>query len=85
MPAVLEASLQARGGAAREPAGGRSGMSGLSRPVQVVLARVAVPWRLIDLSELDAAEQRAAAGGASSQPTGWSGSIWRRRRCCGLR
>src|SRR6185437_8170758 len=30
----------------------------LSRPVQVVLGRVEVPWRLIDLSELDGAQQQ---------------------------
>ena len=30
----------------------------LSRPVQVVVPRAAVPWRLIDLSGLDAAEQQ---------------------------
>ena len=48
----------------------RSGFvqEGLSRPVQVVLPHLDVPWRLIDLSELDEAEQRAAAGDRGRRP-----------------
>ena len=48
-PAVLEASLQAVVG---RHASLRSGFrhEQLSRPVQVVVAQAAVPWRLIDLS-----------------------------------
>ena len=55
--AVLEASLQAVVG---RHASLRSGFlhEHLSQPVQVVLTRVAVPWRLIDLSGLDAGEQQ---------------------------
>ena len=55
---VLEASLQAVVGRHAKPAVGRSGMSGLSRPVQVVLARVELPWRLIDLSGCESAQQQ---------------------------
>ena len=56
-PAVLEASLQA---VVARHASLRSGFrhEQLSRPVQVVVARAAVPWRLIDLSEHDAAGQQ---------------------------
>ena len=32
--------------------GRRSGTSSSSRPVQVIVPRVAAPWRLLDLSEL---------------------------------
>ena len=39
----------------------------------------AVPWRLIDLSGLDAAEQERGLP-SFVRPTVWSGSIWRRRR-----
>ena len=58
MPRVLEASLQA---VVERHASLRSGFrhEQLSRPVQVVVARAAVPWRLIDLSGCDAAEQQA--------------------------
>ena len=43
----------------------------LSRPVQVVMARAAVPWRLIDLSEHDAAgQQRELSGDRRSRPAG---------------
>ena len=57
MPAVLEASLQA---VVARHASLRSGFrhEQLSRPVQVVVARAAVPWRLIDLSGQDAAGQQ---------------------------
>ena len=53
--AVLEASMQAVVG---RHASLRAGFrhEQLSRPVQVVLPRVAAPWRLIDLSGLDAAD-----------------------------
>src|SRR5215213_2719522 len=56
-PAVLEASLQA---VVARHASLRSGFrhEQLSRPVQVVMARAAVPWRLIDLSGQDAAGQQ---------------------------
>ena len=56
-PAVLEASLQA---VVARHASLRSGFrhEQLSRPVQVVVARAAVPWRLIDLSGHDAAGQQ---------------------------
>ena len=56
-PAVLEASLQAVIG---RHASLRCGFrhEQLVRPVQVVLPRVAAPWRLIDLSGLDAAGQQ---------------------------
>src|SRR4029077_18718008 len=56
-PAVLEASLQAVGG---RHASLRAGFrhEQLSRPVQVVVTRAAVPWRLIDLSGHDAAGQQ---------------------------
>ena len=56
-PAVLEASLQA---VVARHASLRSGFrhEQLSRPVQVVVARAAVPWRLIDLSGQDAAAQQ---------------------------
>jgi hypothetical protein len=56
-PAVLEASLQAVIG---RHASLRSGFrhEQLGRPVQVVLPRVVAPWRLIDLSEFDAAGQQ---------------------------
>ncbi|HEY0419522.1 MAG TPA: condensation domain-containing protein, partial [Acetobacteraceae bacterium] len=55
--AVLEAALQAVVG---RHSSLRSGFrhEGLNRPVQVVLARVAVPWRLIDLSGCETAEQQ---------------------------
>ena len=55
--AVLEASLQAVVG---RHASLRSGFrhEGLSRPVQVVLPRVELPWRLIDLSDASAGEQQ---------------------------
>ena len=55
--AVLEASLQA---VVARHASLRAGFrhERLSRPVQVVVARAAVPWRLIDLSGLDAAGQQ---------------------------
>ena len=55
--AVLEASLQAVVG---RHASLRAGFrhERLGRPVQVVLPRVAVPWRLIDLSGLDDGHQR---------------------------
>ena len=76
--AVLEASLQAVVGAACEPAGGFRHEQ-LSRPVQVCVPRVAVPWRLIDLSGLDAADAAARLADPAT-PTGWSGSIWRCRR-----
>ena len=76
--AVLEASLQAVVG---RHASLRAGFwhEQLSRPVQVVLPRAAVPWRLIDLS---GSRRRSSSGGLRrfSRPTGWSGSIWRRRR-----
>ena len=54
--AVLEASLQAVVG---RHASLRAGFwhEGLSRPVQVIVPRAAAPWRLIDLSSLDAAER----------------------------
>jgi hypothetical protein len=57
-PAVLEASLQAVIG---RHASLRSGFrhEQLGRPVQVVLPRVVAPWRLIDLSEFDAAGSRS--------------------------
>ena len=43
----------------------------LSRPVQVVVARAAVPWRLIDLSGHDAAEQqRELSEHRRSRPAG---------------
>ena len=60
--ALLEASLQAVVG---RHASLRSGFrhEHLSRPVQVVLARVAVPWRLIDLSGLDEDEQQRRLAG----------------------
>ncbi len=56
-PAVLEASLQAVVG---RHASLRSGFrhEQLSRPVQVVVSRAAVPWRLIDLSGHSAAGQQ---------------------------
>ena len=55
--AVLEASIQAVVGRyASLRAAFRHEQ--LSRPVQVVLPRAAVPWQLIDLSGLDAAEQQ---------------------------
>ncbi len=56
-PAMLEASLQAVIG---RHASLRCGFrhEQLVRPVQVVLPRVAAPWRLIDLSGLDAAGQQ---------------------------
>ena len=47
--------------------------------MQVVLARVEVPWRLIDLSDCEAAEQQQRLT-ELSMPTAWSGSILRRRR-----
>ena len=55
--AVLEASLQA---VVARHASLRAGFrhEQLSRPVQVVVARAAVPWRLIDLSGQDAAGQQ---------------------------
>ena len=55
--AVLEASLQA---VVARHASLRAGFrhEQLSRPVQVVMARAAVPWRLIDLSGQDAAGQQ---------------------------
>ena len=55
--AVLQAALAA---VVERHASLRSGFrhDGLSRPVQVVHARVAAPWRLIDLSGLDAAAQQ---------------------------
>ena len=55
--ALLQASLQAVVG---RHASLRAGFrhEHLSRPVQVVLPRVAVPWRLIDLSEWDDEEQQ---------------------------
>ena len=54
--AVLEASIQAVIG---RHASLRAGFwhEHLNRPVQVVLPRAAVPWRLIDLSECEPAEQ----------------------------
>ncbi len=57
-PAMLEASLQAVIG---RHASLRCGFrhEQLVRPVQVVLPRVAAPWRLIDLSGLDAAGSRS--------------------------
>ena len=56
-PAVLEASLQAVIG---RHASLRSGFrhEQLGRPVQVVLPRVEAPWRLIDLSGCESAEQQ---------------------------
>ncbi len=56
-PAVLESSLQA---VVARHASLRAGFrhEQLSRPVQVVVARAAVPWRLIDLSGRDAAAQQ---------------------------
>ena len=79
MPAVLEASLQAVVG---RHASLRSGFrhEQLGRPVQVVLPRVEVPWRLIDLSELRCGRAAASGWRRCSRPTAWSGSIWRRRR-----
>jgi len=55
--ALLQASLQAVVG---RHASLRAGFrhEHLSRPVQVVLPRVVVPWRLIDLSEWDDEEQQ---------------------------
>src|SRR4029078_4016905 len=55
--AVLEASLQA---VVARHASLRASFrhEQLGRPVQVVLARAAVPWRLIDLSGHDAAAQQ---------------------------
>ena len=55
--AALQAALQA---VAARHSSLRSGFrhEQLSRPVQVVLARVEVPWRLIDLSDCEAAEQQ---------------------------
>ena len=78
-PAVLEASLQAVVG---RHASLRAGFrhEQLSRPVQVVLARAAVPWRLIDLSGCDGAAQQRRADRDCRRPTAWSGSILRRRR-----
>ena len=52
----------------------------LSRPVQVVLPRVEVPWRLIDLSGCEAAEQQQRLAEIAAARPRWSGSIWRRRR-----
>ena len=80
MPAVLEASLQAVVGRHASLRCWRSGMSGLSRPVQVVLPRVAVPWRLIDLSGSMRRPSSGAASEIARARTAWSGSIWRRRR-----
>ena len=79
MPAVLEASLQA---VVERHASLRAGFrhEQLSRPVQVVVPRAAVPWRLIDLSGHDAAGQQRRAERRLPKPTAWSGSIWRRRR-----
>ena len=59
-PAVLEASLQAVIG---RHASLRSGFrhEQLGRPVQVVLPRVAAPWRLIDLSGLRCGRAAGAA------------------------
>src|SRR4029079_14043523 len=55
--AILEASLQA---VVARHASLRSSFrhEQLSRPVQVVAGRAAVPWRLIDLSGQDAAAQQ---------------------------
>ena len=68
--AVLEASLQA---VVARHASLRAGFrhEQLSRPVQVVVARAAVPWRLIDLSGHDAAgQQRELSGDRRSRPAG---------------
>ena len=63
----LEGVLDARGAAGRDGrrwsarhASLRAGFwqEHLQRPVQVVLARAAVPWRLIDLSDCDGGEQQ---------------------------
>jgi hypothetical protein len=47
--------------------------------VQVVVARAAVPWRLIDLSGTRAAGQQRELSNIVEADR-WSGSIWRRRR-----
>ena len=68
--AVLEASLQA---VVARHASLRAGFrhERLSRPVQVVVARAAVPWRLIDLSGQDAAgQQRELSSDRRSRPPG---------------
>ena len=61
-PAVLEASLHAVVG---RHASLRAGFwhEHLSRPVQVVVPRALAPWRLIDLSECDSAEQQRRLSG----------------------
>ena len=75
-PATLQAALQAVVG---RHASLRSGFrhERLGHPVQVVLGRVEVPWRLVDLSECDGEQQRQHLVELLVQPTAWSGSIWR--------
>ena len=53
-----------RAGAARTPCqpAGRLPARGPGRPVQVIVPRVALPWRSLDLSLLDAASRAGAAG-----------------------
>ena len=75
---VLEASIQ---GVIGRHASLRAGFvqEHLRRPVQVVLARAAAPWRLIDLSHLDEMAQQDRLA-AILEADRRSGSIFRRRR-----
>ena len=57
----------------------------LSRPVQIILPRVTVPWRRIDLSLLDDASAMRSGSPASWPRSVPSASIWPRRRFFALR
>ena len=76
--ALLQAAVQALVRPACEPAGGFQHEE-LSRPVQVIVPRAAVPWRCIDLSVLGRASGSAAGRRPATQDRA-SGSIWPRRR-----
>ena len=57
---------------------------GLGGPVQVIVPRVALPWRSLDLSSL-AAEDREQRLAKFWRRTAANVLILARRRCCGLR
>ena len=54
------------------------------QPVAVVSGRVALPWRVVDLSGLEG-RRRSGRCGSSWRVTGRGGRTSPRRRCCGWR